>query len=274
MTRPVRPDLAPTHVVSVLDPCRIEDVRLELAAVTNLRRHLAREKASRRFAISESVSPRDPPGGRLMRWVARGVHTTMRRVERDEIRMGVSAHAILGAEDDRTNAVDVEIDLCGCSRDRLDLLIGDEASPDAPWTVAATAEACLARLAVSLRADPPDVYVSELRGLAWESHAALGLPDDVALRIHAPVPWARCMLSVAMDHQTGATSPWTEVVEAFVPDQTGLATASRVFVSGNPGTRSARTLLDSWSVAVDPVADGPVARLRDLAALLALRNAA
>lgn len=272
MTRPVRPDLAPTHVVTVLDPDRIDHVRLELAAVTGLRRHLARAKAARTPAIAESTGPRDPQGGLLMRWVARGVHTRMRRVETDEIRIGVQAHAILGAEDDHIDAIDVDIDLCDCWSADLADLIGDETSPNAPWIIAATAEACLDRISRSMTAEPPRDYVSALRGLAWESHAALGLPEDVALRIHAPVPWARCRLSVAMEFQTGATSPWSEMVEAHVPDRTGIDTASRVFVSGNPEIRSARTLLDPWSVTIDPVSDGPISRLRDLAALAETRN--
>jgi hypothetical protein len=272
MTRPVRPDLAPVHVVTALDPDRIDHVRLELAAVTDLRRHLAREKAAGTRAIAESMGPRDPSGGLLMRWVARGVHTRMRRIEADEIRIGVQAHAILGAENDRTDAIDVEIDLCDCSSAELAATIGDEASPDAPWTIAATAEACLDRLSRSMEAEPPRDYVSTLRGLAWESHAALGLPDDVAIRIHAPSRWSRAAISIDIDHRTGATSPWSEAAGAYVPDQHGIEEAVRIFISGNPSIRSARTLLDPWSVVVDPARDGPIARLRDLAALADARS--
>lgn len=272
MTRPVRPDLAPTHVVTALGADRLDHIRLELEAVTKLRRHLAREKASRTPAISESVGPRDPAGGRLMRWVARGVHTRMRRIEAGEIRIGVQAHAILGAEDDRIDAIDVEIDLCDCSAPELAALIGAEEAPDAPWTMAAAAEACLARLARSMTADPPPDYVSALRGLAWESHATLGLPDESPLRIFAPVAWARTALTIDIDHRTGDASPFMAAAEAFVPDQTGIDTAARVFISGNPSIRSARTLLAPWSVLIDPVSDGPIARLRDLAALHEARN--
>lgn len=272
MTRPVRPDLAPTHVVTALDADRLDHVRLELEAVTKLRRHLAHEKASRTPAISEAAGPRDPAGGHLMRWVARGVHTRMRRVEAGEIRLGVQAHAILGEEDEGIDAIDVEIDLCDCTATELAALIGDEASPDAPWTMAAAAEACLARLARSLQADPPPDYVSSLRGLAWESHAALGLPDDSTLRIFAPVPWARTALTIDIDHRTGDASPFMKSAEAFAPDQTGIETAARVFISGNPSIRSARTLLAPWSVLIDPMKDGPISRLRDLAALAETRN--